>query len=41
MSVELDIIGETGHSLTARMSEHKMAVKNKDVSNGIAMHVMM
>ena len=28
------------YSLTTRMSEHKRAVKNKDITIGIAMHVI-
>ena len=39
VNVVLDI-GETGRSLTTRMSEHKRVVKNRDVTNGIAVHVI-
>ena len=33
-------IGETGITLKVRMTEHKRAVKSKDLLNGIAKHVL-
>ena len=34
-----EYIGETGRTLTQRMSEHKRAVKNGDSNNALAVHV--
>ena len=32
-------VGETGRTLKVHMAEHRRVVKNKDLKNGIAMHV--
>ena len=32
-------VGETGRTLTQRITEHKRAVKNADSNNGLAVHV--
>ena len=34
-----EYIGETGHGLKTRLSEHKEEVRHEDWSNGLAVHV--